>query len=91
MVVVQGFFADNIHCCRARSGMRSKGVVFRHLQLTHFADDSVNCPMDIGAQTQGLATLFLIPTMYASGRVHDPNWTPPHGIVTILGLGKAGC
>ena len=60
-------------------------------------DDRVDCPMDIGAQTQGLATLFLIPTKYASGPVNDSNWTvvgntlAPDGIVTILGLGEVGC
>ena len=86
-----GFLADDIHFCRARSGVHGKGLVFRHIHLTHFVDDRVDCLMDIGAQTQGSATLFLIPTMYASGRVDHPNRTPPHGIVTILDLGKVGC
>ena len=60
-------------------------------------DDRVDCLMDIGAQTQGLATLFLIPTKYASGPVNDSNWTvvgntlAPDGIVTILDLGEVGC
>ena len=59
--------------------------------------DRVDCLMDIGAQTQGLATLFLIPTKYASGPVNDSNWTvvgntlAPDGIVTILGFGEVGC
>ena len=54
-------------------------------------DDRVDCLMDIGAQTQGLATLFLIPTEYASGPVNDLNWTvvgntlAPYG---NLGLGR---
>ena len=60
-------------------------------------DDRVDCLMDIGAQTQGLATLFLIPTTYASGPVNDSNWTvvgntlAPNGTVTILDLGEVGC
>ena len=60
-------------------------------------DDRVDCLMDIGAQTQGLATLFLIPTKYANSPVNDSDWTvvgntlAPNGIVTILGLGEVGC
>ena len=61
-----GFLADNIHCCRTRSGMRGmhgKGMVFRHFSLTHFLDDHVECLTDISTQTQGSAMLFLIPTV----------------------------
>ena len=59
--------------------------------------DRVDCLMVIGAQTQGLATLFLIPTKYASGPVNDSKWTvigntlTPDGTVTILDLGEVGC
>ena len=59
--------------------------------------DRVDCLMDIGAQMQGLATLLLVPTMYASGPVDDSNWAvvgntlAPDGTVTILGLGEVGC
>ena len=53
--------------------------------------------MDIVAQTQGLATLFVIPTKYANGPVNDSNWTvagntlAPDGTVTILDLSEVGC
>ena len=53
-----GFLADNVHCCRSRSGMNGKGVVFRHLNLTHLLDDHVERLMDISTQTQGSAVLF---------------------------------
>jgi len=86
-----GFLADNVHFCRTRSGMHGKGMVFRHLNLTHFLDDHAECFMDISTQTQGSAVLVLIPTVYASGRVDHPNRTPPHGIVTISDLGEVGC
>ena len=92
-----GFLAENVHFCRHRSGMQGKGVVFRHLNLTHFVDDRVECLTDIANQTQGLATLFLIPTMYANGRVDDSNLAyaggtlATHGIETIRDLGEVGC
>ena len=63
----------------------------RRLNLAHLVVDRVDCLMDNGAEMQGLGTLFLIQTMYASGRVDDPKWTPPHGIVTIFDLGEVGC
>jgi len=63
-----GFLADNVDFCRTRSGMRGKGMVFRHLNSTHFLDDRVECLTDINTQTQGSAMLLLIPTMYANGR-----------------------
>ena len=85
-----GFLADNVHFCRNRSGMNGKGMVFIHLNPTRFVDDHVECLTDINAQTQGSAMLFLIPTMYASGRVDHFSWTPPHGIVTIFDLGEVG-
>ena len=56
-----GFLADNVHFCRNRSGMNGKGMVFRHLNLTHFLDDHVECLMDISTQTQGSAVLFSDP------------------------------
>ncbi|MFM7986670.1 MAG: hypothetical protein ACKPKO_45880, partial [Candidatus Fonsibacter sp.] len=65
-----GFIADNAHFCRARSGMRGKGVVFVSLILTHFVDDRVDCLTDIRTQTQGSAMLCLIPAMYASGHIN---------------------
>ena len=37
------FFVDSVRCCRARSGVRDKGMVFRHLNPTHFLDDHVEC------------------------------------------------
>ena len=67
-----GFLADNVHFCRTRSGVHGKGMVFRHLNLTKFLDDHVECLTDISSQTQGSAMLFLIPTMYANGRVDRP-------------------
>ena len=79
-----GFLADNIHFCRARSGVHGKGVVFRHVNRTDFVDDRVDCLMDIGAQTQGSATVLLILTVYASGQVDQPNWTQPHGTVNKI-------
>ena len=36
-----GLIADIVHFCRARSGVRGKGVVFRHINLTHLLDDRV--------------------------------------------------
>ena len=86
-----GFLADNVHFCRHRSGMYGKGVLFRHLHLTHFVDDHEECLVDINTQMQGSAVLFLIPTVYACGRVARPCWTPPHGIITISDLGEVGC
>ena len=53
-----GFLADNVHFCRARSGMHGKGMVFRHLDLTHLLDDRVKCLTDINTQTQGSAIHF---------------------------------
>ena len=53
-----GFLADNVHCCRNRSGMNGKGIVFRHLNLTHCVDDYLECLTDISAQTQGSAVLL---------------------------------
>ena len=50
-----GFLAENVHFRRNRSGMQGKGVVLRHLNLTHLLDDRVDCIMDISAQTQGSA------------------------------------
>ena len=44
-----GFLADNIHFCRARSGVHGKA---------QFVDDRGDCLMDIGAQMQVLAALF---------------------------------
>ena len=64
-----GFLADNVHVCRNRSVMHGKGIVFRHLNLTHFLDDHEECFVDISTQMQGSAVLFLIPTVYACGRV----------------------
>jgi hypothetical protein len=61
--------------------------LFRHLHLTHFVDDHEECLVDISTQMQGSAVLFLIPTVYACGRVARPCWTPPHGIITISDLG----
>ena len=87
-----GLLAETSTFCRARSGVHGKGVMLRHLNLTLFVDDHVDCLTDISTQMQGSATLFfLIPTMYASGRVDQPNRTPPHGIVTISDLGEVGC
>jgi hypothetical protein len=86
-----GFLADNVHFCRTRSGMHGKGMVPRHLNLTHFLDDHVECLTDINTQTQGSAVLVRIPTVYASGRVVQPYRTPPHGTVTISDLGEVGC
>ena len=83
-----GFLADNAHFCRTRRGMHGEGTVFRHLNLTHFSDDHVECLTDINTQTQGSAVLFLIPTLYANGRAVQPCRTPPHGIVTISDLGR---
>ena len=83
-----GFLADNVHFCRHRSGMYGKGVLFNHLHLTHFVDDHEECLVDISTQMQGSAVLFLIPTVYACGRVARPCWTPPHGIITISELGE---
>jgi hypothetical protein len=85
-----GFLADNVHFCRTRRGMHGEGMVFRHLNLTHFLDDHVDCLTEIGADVR-VGSAFLIPTMYASGRVDHPNWTPPHGNVTSLDLGEVGC
>ena len=53
-----GFLADNVHFCRNCSGMNGKGIVFRHLNLTHSVDDHVECLVDIGTQMQGSAVLF---------------------------------
>ena len=92
-----GFLAENVHFCRHCNGMQGKGVLFRHLNLTHFVGDRVEWLTDIANQTQRLATLFLIPTMYASGRVDDSNLAyagntlATHGIETILDLGEVGC
>ena len=86
-----GFLADNVHFCRNRSGVNGKGIVFRHLNLTHFVDDHEECLVDISTQMQGSAVLFLIPTAYACGRVAQPGRTPPHGIDTISDLGEVGC
>ena len=86
-----GFLADNVHLCRHRTGMNGKGVVFRHLHLTHFVDDHEECLVDISTQMHGSAVLFLIPTVYACGRVARPCWTPPHGTITISDLGEVGC
>ncbi len=86
-----GCLADNVHFRRTRTGMHGKGRVFRHLSLTHCLDDHVECLTDISTQTQGSAMIFLIQTMYASGRVDHPNRTPPHGITTISDLGEVGC
>ena len=52
-----GFLADNVHFCRNRSGMNGKGIVFRHLNLTHFVDDHEECLVDISTQMQGSAVL----------------------------------
>ncbi len=82
-----GFLADNVHVCRDCSGLRGKCVVFRRFNFTHWLGDHV----DIHTQTQGSATLFLIPTMYASGHVNQSCGTPPHGIETISDLGEIGC
>ena len=38
--------------------MNCKGIVFRHLNLTHFVDDHVECLMDINTQTQRVASFF---------------------------------
>ena len=86
-----GFLADHVHFCRNRSGMNGKGIVFRHLNLTHFVDDHEECLVDINTQMQGLAMVFLIPTVYACGRVARPCWTPPHGIITMSVVGVVGC
>ena len=86
-----GLLADNAQFCRNRSGMNGKGIVFRHLNLTHFVDDHEECLVDISTQMQGSAVLFLIPTVYACGRVARPCWTPPHGIITISDLGEVSC
>ena len=81
-----GLLADNVHFCRTRN------MVFRHLNLTHFLVDRSECLTDINTQTQGSAMRFvLIPTMYANGRVDRPIRIPPHGIVTISDLGEVGC
>ena len=53
-----GFLAHNVHFCRTRSGVHGKGMVFRHLNLTHFLDDHVECLTDIITQTQVSAMLF---------------------------------
>ena len=53
-----GFRADHVHFCRTRSGMHGKGMVFRHLNLTHFLDDHVACLTDVNTQTQGSTMLF---------------------------------
>ena len=58
-----GFIAGNVPLIRTRSGMHGKGMVFRHLNLTHFLDDHVECLTDINTQTQGSAMLCLIPTV----------------------------
>ena len=52
------FLADNVHFCGNRSGMNGKGLVFRHLNLTHFVDDHEECLVDINTQMQGSAVLF---------------------------------
>ena len=46
-----GFLADNVHFCRARSGVRGKGVMFRHFNLTLFLNDHAECLTDIITQT----------------------------------------
>ena len=86
-----GFLADNVHFCRHRSGVYGKGVVFRHLHLTHCVDDHEECLVDISTQMQGSTVLFLIPTVYACGRVARPCGAPPHGIITISNLGEVRC
>ena len=53
-----GFLTDNVHFCRNRSGMNGKGIVFRHVNLTHFLDDHVECLVDISTQMQGSAVYF---------------------------------
>ena len=53
-----GFLAEDVHFCRARSGVHGKGVVFRHFNLTHVMDDHVDFLTDICAQTQESATFF---------------------------------
>ena len=92
-----GFLPENIHFCRHRSGVQGKGMVFRRLNLTHFVDDRIDCLTDIATQTQRSAVLFLIPTMYASGRVDDANVAyvrstlTAHGIEIIQNLFAVGC
>ena len=71
--------------------MHGAGMVFRHLSLTHFLDDHVECLADISTQTQGSAMPFLIPAMYADGRVDRPIRTPPHGAVAVSDLGEVCC
>ena len=86
-----GFIAGSVHCCRARSGMHGKGMVFRHINLTHFVGRSCGVPYGHQRPDARVGNAFLVPTMYASGRVDQPNRTPPHGIVTISDLGEVGC
>ena len=56
-----GFLADNAHFCRNCRGMNGKGIVFRHLNLTHFVDDHEECLVDISTQMQGSAVLVSDP------------------------------
>ena len=86
-----GFLGDNVHFCRTRRGMHGEGMVFIHLNLTHFLDDRVECLTDISTQTQGSAVLLHILPVYAGDRVAQPCRTPPHGTVTISDLGEVGC
>ena len=86
-----GFLADNVHFCRTRRGMHGEGMVFRHLNLTHFLDDHVECLTDISTQTQGSAVLVAYPSRVCQwpGRptLSDTTARNRHN----LGLGEVGC
>ena len=87
-----GFLADNVHCCRTRSGMRCKSMVFQTSQPHPLSGRSCGVPYGHQHPDARVGNAFsLMPTMYACGRVAHPKRTPPHGIVTIADLGKVGC
>ena len=82
-----GVLADNFHYCRTRSGVRGKGTSTSPTFWTIvWSALRTSTPRRKGRQC-----FFLIPTMYANGRVDRPIRTPPHGIMTISDLGEVGC